>query len=173
MIFSNTSQDFSCIIISFEPLLEHSNTCLLLMKRHGAPVRMFNAACTEDLPPKVNTWNIAVSFINYNKCDGIVSHSRYKVRPALWGCHWLDTSGDTADDDSTACLVEQPRPCRTLEHNSTTTLFQNDSNLTIINKVKKNKKLLSTGHPHIWEKLNLIGLSDDLWDWRTIKLIVS
>lgn len=53
----------------------------------------------------------------------------------------MDTSGDTADDDSTACLVEQPRPCRTLEHNSTTTLFQNDSHLTIINKVKKNKKI--------------------------------
>lgn len=77
VIFSNSSQDFSCIIISFE--LCHSNTCLLLMKRYDAPMQIFNAACTEGPPPPppntllphINTWNTTVSFINYNKCDEI------------------------------------------------------------------------------------------------------
>lgn len=54
--------------------------------------------------PPLNTWKTTVSFINYNKCDGILSHSRNKVRLALWGCHWLDTSGDTADDGQHSML---------------------------------------------------------------------
>lgn len=129
VIFSNSSQDFSCIIISFE--LCHSNTCLLLMKRYDAPMQIFNAACTEGPPPHpptrfspTLTHGIPqfLSSITTNVMR-FLGHSRNKVRPALWGCHWLDTSGDTADDDSTASLVEQPRPCRTLEHNSTTSSF--------------------------------------------------
>lgn len=110
VIFSNTFWDFSCIIISSELLLEccHSNSSLHLMKRYDAPIWIFNAACTEELAPTRPTPRPTLLHIKHTENHGFFhqwrqmrwdfSHSRNKRRPALGGCHWLDVSGDTADD---------------------------------------------------------------------------
>lgn len=98
----NTSQGFSCIIILSKLCWELSLTYLPVPNEeiwYSDTLRYMHRGTRPTCPSHTwHAWNTSVSSINYNKCNGILSHSRNKVRPALWGCHWLDTSGDSADD---------------------------------------------------------------------------
>lgn len=135
VIFSNT---FSCIIISSELERCHSNTCLLLMKRYDTPIQIFHAACTEELVPPLapctlNTWNTTVSF-NYEKMRWDFASLQEQGLTCEAVTDWTPRVTQLMVD-STTCLVEQPPPCRSLDHNSTTSRFYNDRNLTIIHQV--------------------------------------